>query len=139
MSYPVVWSAGCVGLLLVIAAIVRGVEIFEGWRTNVRTDREIAARMNVSLAAARRELTEPAAAPYVAPVLGIRIGSRHPAPVEHLTLPEPYRPAHASPETAATPLDYRGWHWRTGEITAEFHRIVGEEFPVRPPSYVGSA
>ncbi len=87
--------------------------------------------MNVSLPDARREMSAPPTAPYVAPVLGIRIGDRPPAPVQHQPFPTPYRPAHASPETSATPLDYDGFH-RAGAITREFHRIVGELVATQP-------
>jgi hypothetical protein len=127
MMYPAAWSGGCIVLLLGVAGVERAVQIVEGWRANLRTNREITARMNVSLAAARRELTEPPTAPYVAPVLGIRIGDRHPDPVQHQPFPTSYRPAHASPETSATPLDYCGWHWRVD--TAELGRFISDHEP----------
>lgn len=98
----------------------------------VATGREIAARMDMPLPAARAELAEPAP-PYIAPVLGVRIGTRHPEPVQHIT----YEPRHFSPVVAATPADYAGWHRADlVGVTAEFDRIMAAEFPIHQPSYV---
>lgn len=124
MIYPAIWSATCTGLLLLAAAAAWCADRWESWQDRRAADAAMDARMNVPLPDARRELTAPAP-PYIAPVLGVRIGTRHPEPVEHL--PEPYRPAHASGEVSTTPSTYRGAHWRA-DTTAEFHRIIATNY-----------
>jgi hypothetical protein len=143
------WCAGYVVLLVLSAVLASAVsagertvervgQIVEGYRANRETDREIDARMNVPLPDARTELSDPTSGPpYIAPVLGVRIGTRHPDPVQHVPA---YEPAHAAPGTAAGQPSYAGFHRRAeaGVITREFDRIVGAEFD-HQPSYVGSA
>lgn len=133
MIYPAAWSAACTGLLLLVAGAAWCADRWDARRERLAVDAAVDARMDVPLAAARAELAEPVPPPYIAPVLGVRIGTRHPEPVEHL--PVTYRPAHASGEVADTPSTYRGAHWRT-DMTAEFHRIIARSYT---PSLVESA
>jgi hypothetical protein len=129
------YAAVPTGILPLLAVVAWAHTVIEGWLANRATDREIDERMNVPLPDARRELSDPTPPPYIAPVLGVRIGSRHPDPVLHIPA---YEPVHACPLVAATSPSYNGAHrfgFVRGDTLELFNAIVDTEFP----SFVESA